>query len=58
MIVLEVSVLHTQAAAPVGKWVVQQGFKAAFGGFSQNAQRGKQRKASRRDEQDEKGDIE
>jgi hypothetical protein len=47
-----VSVWHVQAAAPVGKWVVQQSFKAAFGGFSQNAQRGRQHKASRRDEED------
>lgn len=46
------SVRHVQAAAPVGKWVVQQSFKAAFGDFSQNAQRGRPRKASKRDEED------
>ena len=46
------SVWHVQAVAPVGKWVVQQSFKAAFGGFSQDAQKGRQRKASRRDEED------
>ena len=44
------SVRHVQAAVPVGRWVVQQSFKAAFGDFSQDAER--QRKASRRDEED------
>lgn len=39
-----VSSAVAQAAAPVGKWVVQQGFKAALGVLTSDSVKSRQRK--------------
>ena len=44
--------MPAQAAAPVGKFIIKQGIKAAFGGFRRDAKREKQHDESRRDKEE------
>lgn len=41
-----------QAAVPVGKWIAEQGFKAAIGGLNKNTSKERQRRTPRKSKDD------
>ena len=43
---------NVQAAAPVGRWIAQQGFKAAVGGFRRDTSKERRSKTPRDTEDD------
>ena len=43
---------NVQAAAPVGKWIAQQGFKAAVGGFRRDTSKQRRNRTPRDADED------